>query len=344
MALNQTPKTRTKTMCPVFRTPSQLSGIVLPTHESVMKYYMWWKHMLKPTNATQEPTVADISEKVALEIENIWYKASIPTVSHSRMLQQIRAYHDKYMKLLKPYKGHHKDDSYKLKLYNFNHSSRGRLFDIATCKYKCQSNECHCEQDRRVPREEREFLEDQRTVRLMYISTVDKPASSKLQQRYKRNANEVQRSKKYAKSASGDRAVAVETSSEDKSINGEDSSANFQNEINIEQESTVDQLDEVGNEVSAGIQVYSPRRHMPALARACHRHMVSDRAAAAIASAVLNDFGIIMPGDISKVIDKNKIRRERRKTRKHLQEHETITNLCGLFFDGRKDKTMVNIK
>jgi len=64
---------------------------------------------------------------------------------------------------------------------------------------------------------------------------------------------------------------------------------------------------------------------MPALARACDRYMVSGRAAAVIASAVSNDFGPIMAGDIPKVIDKNKIRREKRKTRKQMQEHETIT-------------------
>jgi len=67
----------------------------------------------------------------------------------------------------------------------------------------------------------------------------------------------------------------------------------LQNDIINEQESIVDQLYEVGNEATAGIQVYSARRHMPALARACDRHMVLDRATAAIASALSNDLEII---------------------------------------------------
>ena len=57
----------------------------------------------------------------------------------------------------------------------------------------------------------------------------------------------------------------------------------------------------------------TPRRDLPILARTCDRHGISDRAAAAIASAVLQDFGIITPTYSSKVIDKNKIRRPKQK-------------------------------
>lgn len=45
-----------------------------------------------------------------------------------------------------------------------------------------------------------------------------------------------------------------------------------------------------------------------------------------------------------KVIDQSKIIRERRKERVNLQSREKPDAVCGLYFDGRKDKTLVNTK
>lgn len=75
------------------------------------------------------------------------------------------------------------------------------------------------------------------------------------------------------------------------------------------------------------------------LAKACDRTGVSDRTAAIIASAVLEDLKIITPDDSTKIIDRSKIRRARKRKRTEYQskDKEVIT---GLFFDGRKDKTI----
>lgn len=85
-------------------------------------------------------------------------------------------------------------------------------------------------------------------------------------------------------------------------------------------------------------------RDLPELARACDRYGVSDRSAAAIASAVLEDVGIITENNSLSVIDKNKVRRQRWKARTELQMSETQIELRGLFFDGRKDQTLTNRK
>lgn len=45
---------------------------------------------------------------------------------------------------------------------------------------------------------------------------------------------------------------------------------------------------------------------------------VSDRATAAIASSVLHDFGLITDSDVSHVIDKNKVRRQKQNVRAEL--------------------------
>ncbi|GBN15307.1 hypothetical protein AVEN_6594-1 [Araneus ventricosus] len=55
------------------------------------------------------------------------------------------------------------------------------------------------------------------------------------------------------------------------------------------------------------------RLDFPTLAKECDRYGISDRAAASFASAVLQDIGIGHEGEASHVIDRNKIRRQRKK-------------------------------
>ena len=71
---------------------------------------------------------------------------------------------------------------------------------------------------------------------------------------------------------------------------------------------------------------------------------MSDRAAATIASAALYDLGIITDEDAFKVIDRSKVRRARSKMRESSRSNVNEDHVQGLYFDGRKDKTMVNEK
>ena len=85
---------------------------------------------------------------------------------------------------------------------------------------------------------------------------------------------------------------------------------------------------------------------LSSLALACDRSGISDRAAAHVSSAVLEDIGVITFDDASHVIDKSKIRRERSKVRKHLQDFENQIveeNRIAIFFDGRKDTTLSQV-
>ncbi|GBM85376.1 hypothetical protein AVEN_205395-1 [Araneus ventricosus] len=72
---------------------------------------------------------------------------------------------------------------------------------------------------------------------------------------------------------------------------------------------------------------------------------VSDRAVAAIASSVLHDVGLITSINSDLVVAENKLRREKAKVRKDLKfqalsEAQALT-LKGLYFDGRKDSTLI---
>ncbi|GBN17295.1 hypothetical protein AVEN_227673-1 [Araneus ventricosus] len=84
------------------------------------------------------------------------------------------------------------------------------------------------------------------------------------------------------------------------------------------------------------------------LSRECDRYGISDRAAASITSVVLQDIGIAHEGETSYVVDRNKIRRQRKKLQNAVAESTKLTVswslLTGLYFDGRKDNSKVLIK
>lgn len=88
------------------------------------------------------------------------------------------------------------------------------------------------------------------------------------------------------------------------------------------------------------------RTKLPTLAEACDRTGVSDRSAAILVSAVLKDLGVISKEDSSKIVDRSKIRRERTQCRTNLKRKFNVTEpmVYGIFFDGRKDKTIVQEK
>ena len=72
---------------------------------------------------------------------------------------------------------------------------------------------------------------------------------------------------------------------------------------------------------------------------------VSDRTATSIVSATLKDVGIVTKENCTNVIDKNKIRRERSKERKrNIENDKNEDEFVGLYFNGRKDQTFVQIK
>ena len=78
------------------------------------------------------------------------------------------------------------------------------------------------------------------------------------------------------------------------------------------------------------------------MAKICDRFGSTNRVGAAIASAVLEDFGIVTKDDRSNVIDQYKLRRERASSRMSFsaQIDDNIPDIQTLYFDGRKDKTL----
>lgn len=67
------------------------------------------------------------------------------------------------------------------------------------------------------------------------------------------------------------------------------------------------------------------------------------KAAAAISTAALVDYGFVIPDDYSNVIDHHKVRRLQQQLRQRMKEEplQSDDKVSALFFDGRKDMTLV---
>jgi len=169
------------------------------------------------------------------------------------------------------------------------------------------------------------------TKDLIERSGVDVKSTKSLQQRNARKRNELQKNSEF---------LCLKYPEEECSSSiSEDSKA---------EESTVEEIDLSEEDVKLdkqadAIKPSQMRSNLTNLARECDRQGVLDRAAAALASAVLQDVGIVHDGDSSIVIDRSKIRRERVKVRRRLQV-SSVKHVSGLYFDGRKDKTRVQVK
>ena len=78
-------------------------------------------------------------------------------------------------------------------------------------------------------------------------------------------------------------------------------------------------------------------KSLPNFAAACDRTGVSCRAAAMIVSTALDE----IEEKNSNVIDKNKVIREKQKSRKQYMDSNEHANIISLYFDGRKDRTLL---
>ena len=321
--------TRKKVSCVILGAPSEMPDSQLPTYEDVMKFYNLTKQKLKCELNNKDPSHREIAETVSNKVEQIWDKASIPHVSHRRVQEMLNVYHKTFTNLLKPYQSRKETDSYKEKISQFKDASL-KLFDICSCKCSCIS-QCQCEKSRKIPALERDFLEDQRGSRYMIIAAVDQIESIRLQKRYIRK--ESTQKQMCSKSKTDDIA--------DKQLDVCDEISSTEDEVETSDDSDDDGM--CSNKQQQKTTDKQMRIKLPSLALACDRHGVSDRAAAGIASAVLQDVGVIHKDDVSKVIDRNKVRRERCKRRLDLNT-EVNNTITGLYFDGRKDKTMTLVK
>lgn len=78
-------KRRSDTNCAVFGAPQKLKNNSLPSYADVVRHYLWVRNDLLWKLSNKDPAVNEICDITAREIEKIWIKASIPTVSHQQV-------------------------------------------------------------------------------------------------------------------------------------------------------------------------------------------------------------------------------------------------------------------
>ena len=199
---------------------------------------------------------------------------------------------------------------------------------------------CKCKRAEKVPLSERYFLVDQRGARKMIIGGIDLMETKRLQKKISRKESESRRhsdsiQQEQSKQQCHPRNYNVEDMADDTDTSDEDdtlSKSHCKHDLPTPESKR---------------QKMAMTLRLPSLAKACDRTGVSDRAAAIIASSVLQNMGIVSPNDTSKVIDRSKIRRERSRTRQELTKLDLDSSMkCfpGLYFDGRRDKTMKNVR
>lgn len=71
---------------------------------------------------------------------------------------------------------------------------------------------------------------------------------------------------------------------------------------------------------------------------------MSDRAAALIATSLLQDIGAVTAEDKFEAVDRNKVRRARQKQRSSASEIKDQIAITDIYFDGRKDMTLTQEK
>ena len=81
----------------MFGLPQNLTEMNLSAYRDVMKHYTYVRlERSNKMNSKEQPSVTEVATIAAKKLEAIWQKASIPTVSRTRILQQVKNYHDKH--------------------------------------------------------------------------------------------------------------------------------------------------------------------------------------------------------------------------------------------------------
>lgn len=197
---------------------------------------------------------------------------------------------------------------------------------------------CRCKKAKKIPVLELRFIHLQRKYSLGKIGSVDVLETRKLEQRQHRNTSLANYYKinHGASTSSESRYKCKETTEHE-----HDQPENEQEEGDNESDAESDEFFEPDEGKLKTSKPWQMRVKLKATALASDRYGVSDCATAAVTSSVLQDFGIINEEDMSHVVDKNKVRREKNSNRCDLQSKPINDPLRGLYFDGRKDETMM---
>ena len=314
---------RSDVVCPILGVPSSLSITTLPTNGEIIRYW----HLLKNEEHGAVPKRFDLVSMVATAALDVWHSSSIPTTKLLAVIKRANNLIDRYLNLVKSLKRDAERPNFIAKMNAFK-CHLVELFDIAACK--CENFiSCRCNKENKVPKEEQTFLEDQRGNRKMMIGGLDAKITSRNVKKYIRKSTSL--------SCDDCRELPKTTVLELDIMNDDDSDQ-------LEDQISKDPSFETGK--VSGISKYNTVK-LPNLAVACERTGISSRSAAMITSAILEDVGIVTSSESTGVTDRNKIVRQRKRSRSaHLEasiDAVSSKKVIGLYYDGKKDETLTSV-
>ena len=275
------------------------------------------------------------SKLVLEQIQELYDRSSIPTISKNRMLTKISKLWDlRRWDQMDSARGN--KEKYRLK--SKNSKVKEKFSDI-------KNNLFEVAKDDEVPDIEKPFLENQRTSRSGTIGGVDKKVTSKNLRKIKRIRNlEVQKKKEE------DRKEKEYECSAD----GEDMDV-IMGEVqieNVENESVDDSSDDGLYEPSGSKRKFKTKQEykeekqkkekLTQLIETADRFNLSSYGVAHLSNAVLATEGLIGPNNNEGVIYRQKVDRIRKQTRVEKVEQSKGKVLTGLMFDERIDKSLTN--
>ena len=321
--------------CPISGTPSEMPRNILPSNGSIIRY---WRLLANPNTHSKSgglPSRHEVVAKVAKEVIDIWFTSSIPTIALRSIEKRINVLIDLYKSFQKSMKRDANKEKFEEKSSQFQ-ARLNELLDISACK--CNLFEkCRCIKGARVPKEEQVFLNDQRGARKMIICGVDLKANNRYMKKIARNKNS---NKDAARTADIDYQISTPINDSD------DDGANDSNGDELQQiKDPSFEIDPARREAERNGKYNTLK--IKNLAVACERTGVSDRSAAMLASAILEDVQIIKPSSSDAIIDRRKISRQRKNARaEHLKVAAEViesNSSIGLYFDGKKDETLTAV-
>lgn len=106
--------------CPIFGSPKDFPTSKLPTGEDVLRYCSQERYNLALKVNNKSVSFSQVATIVANKTLGLYQKASIPTVTNTRVLQLIKALHDDYYKLRKSFTRDKKKTRSNIKLMILN--------------------------------------------------------------------------------------------------------------------------------------------------------------------------------------------------------------------------------
>ena len=317
--------TRSKTAKFALGQPAPLPVTCLPLEVDVYNAIIFTKNKMKADAPKSKITSRSVCSKVADDVKEVWEdKGNLPTIAHRAVLDNIEKIFkrgsdlqkiplERRSKLLEEMESNPENvfdekggKGRPQKKYDFLQN----LFDICTCK--CEDRVmCSCTKEKKIPKREWDFLMDQRQNRedqQFMIGRVDKKVTDKIRE-------------------------AAETKAA--------ASAAIEAEAVVETKDTVTDKDFECNVLPTKSPATQNRLSLDNFISECDRYHISDRAASAMATALLRDIGIVTAEDVSKVVDRSKIRRMRKKRQKEAKKRrreEAKDGVQCLGLDGKKDK------